>query len=140
MASTGGSGTAGKRSAGGAKTTKRARPATAKATTAKATGARATGAKATAAKTKGPEKSGQPDPGSATPEAAALAQLTAALVAARDGDFKTRVPVRGPGAEAAAAFNELAARNEHLAKELERVRRVVGREGRLSERLAARAG
>ncbi|HEX2174623.1 MAG TPA: HAMP domain-containing protein [Nocardioidaceae bacterium] len=73
--------------------------------------------------------------GKASPEAVALAELTAALVAARDGDFHTRLPVRGPGAEAAIVFNELAARNEHLAKELERVRRVVGRDGRLNERL-----
>ena len=126
MASTGASGTAGKRSVGGTTTAKRSRPATAKAKgPQKAKGSE---------KATGSQKSGRADAGS-TPEAAALAQLTAALVAARDGDFKTRVPVRGPGAEAAAAFNELAARNEHLAKELERVRRVVGREGRLSERL-----
>jgi HAMP domain-containing protein/signal transduction histidine kinase/DNA-binding response OmpR family regulator len=75
-----------------------------------------------------------------SPEALALAELTAALAAARDGDFRTRLPVRGPGAEAAVVFNELAARNEHLAKELERVRRVVGREGRLGERLRPSPG
>ncbi|MDQ4008723.1 MAG: HAMP domain-containing protein, partial [Actinomycetota bacterium] len=64
-----------------------------------------------------------------------MAKLTEALTAIRDGDFSTRLPVRGPLAEAAAVFNEVAARNEHLAKELERARRVVGREGRLTERL-----
>jgi HAMP domain-containing protein/signal transduction histidine kinase/DNA-binding response OmpR family regulator len=73
-------------------------------------------------------------------EAVALAELTAALAAVRDGDFRTRLPVRGPGAEAAIVFNELAARNEHLAKELERVRRVVGRDGRLNERLRPSTG
>jgi HAMP domain-containing protein/signal transduction histidine kinase/DNA-binding response OmpR family regulator len=137
MASTGASGTAGNRSAGGAKTTKRGRSATTRATGAKTTATTATTATTRAQRA---AKPGRPDPGSATPEAVALEQLTAALVAARDGDFRTRVPVRGAGAEAAAAFNELAARNEHLAKELARVRRVVGREGRLSERLRPGAG
>jgi HAMP domain-containing protein/signal transduction histidine kinase/CheY-like chemotaxis protein len=96
--------------------------ATARAATSRSTAASATGTPPSA-------------DGAGSVEALALAELTAALAAVRDGDFKTRLNVRGPGAEAAIVFNELAARNEHLAKELERVRRVVGRDGRLNERL-----
>ena len=46
-------------------------------------------------------------------------------------------PCAGDGvmAEIAAAFNEVADRNSHLTAELRRVRRVVGREGKLTERL-----
>ncbi|MGH3367178.1 MAG: HAMP domain-containing protein, partial [Nocardioidaceae bacterium] len=76
-----------------------------------------------------------------SPEADALAQLTAALAAVRDGDFRTRLRVRsGPLTEAAVVFNELVARNEHMTKELERVRRVVGRDGRVTERLRPSPG
>ncbi len=74
------------------------------------------------------------------PEAAAWPQLMEALAALRDGHFDTRIRARtGPLAEAAPIFNELAARNEHLAKELERVGQRVGRDGRLTERLRPRA-
>ncbi|MCD0484708.1 HAMP domain-containing protein [Streptacidiphilus sp. ASG 303] len=60
----------------------------------------------------------------------------------RDGNFRRRLTVPGDGvmAEIAAVFNEVAERNQHLTGELARVRRVVGREGRLSERLEAGAG
>ncbi|MFC8454383.1 HAMP domain-containing protein [Kitasatospora sp. NPDC057223] len=60
----------------------------------------------------------------------------------RDGNFKRRLPVPGDGplAEIAAVFNEVAERNQHLTGELARVRRAVGREGRLSERLETGAG
>ena len=65
-----------------------------------------------------------------------LEQLLAALQAARDGDFQLRLPARGRGrgAELNRAFNELAARRESLSKEVARVGRVIGREGRLTER------
>ncbi|MCX0246388.1 HAMP domain-containing protein [Streptomyces drozdowiczii] len=70
-------------------------------------------------------------------EAAALHRLLAGLVAMRDGNFRRRVTVSGEGvmAELAAVFNEVADRNVHLTGELARVRRVVGREGKLTERL-----
>src|SRR5213079_2352973 len=47
-----------------------------------------------------------------------------------------RLPARGRGlgAELNRAFNELAARRESLSKEVARVGRVIGREGRLTER------
>ncbi|MGZ4389671.1 MAG: HAMP domain-containing protein, partial [Gaiellaceae bacterium] len=72
---------------------------------------------------------------------AELEQLLAALNAARDGDFRLRLPVRGKGmsAELTRAFNELANRREALTKEIGRVGRVIGREGRMTER-ASTAG
>ncbi|WP_257577845.1 HAMP domain-containing protein, partial [Streptomyces sp. JJ38] len=59
----------------------------------------------------------------------------------RDGNFRKRLTVAGDGpmAEISAIFNEVADRNLHLANEISRVRRVVGREGRLTERLEAGA-
>ncbi|MFF7341397.1 HAMP domain-containing protein [Streptomyces sp. NPDC008163] len=70
-------------------------------------------------------------------DAAALHRLLTGLVAMRDGNFRRRVTVSGEGvmAELAAVFNEVADRNVHLTGELARVRRVVGREGKLTERL-----
>jgi hypothetical protein len=55
----------------------------------------------------------------------------------RDGNFRRRLTVTGDGlmAEIAAVFNEVADRNRHLTGELARVRRVVGREGKLSVRV-----
>ncbi|OKI60832.1 histidine kinase [Streptomyces sp. MJM1172] len=55
----------------------------------------------------------------------------------RDGNFRKRLTVSGDGvmAEIAAVYNEVADRNLHLTGELSRVRRMVGREGKLSERL-----
>ena len=41
----------------------------------------------------------------------------------------------GPMAELAAVYNEVADRNLHLTGQLSRVRRVVGREGKLTERM-----
>ncbi|MEU9116859.1 HAMP domain-containing protein [Streptomyces sp. NPDC048483] len=70
-------------------------------------------------------------------DTAALNRLLVALVAMRDGNFRKRLTVNGEGvmAEIAAVFNEVADRNLHLTGELARVRRVVGREGKLTERL-----
>ncbi|MFD7980994.1 HAMP domain-containing protein, partial [Streptomyces sp. NPDC012637] len=74
-------------------------------------------------------------------DAAALQRLLAALVSMRDGNFRKRLTVSGDGvmAEIAAVFNEVADRQSHLTGEFARVRRVVGREGKLSERLEAGA-
>ncbi|QOV35131.1 HAMP domain-containing protein [Streptomyces ferrugineus] len=70
-------------------------------------------------------------------DTAALNRLLAALVAMRDGNFRKRLTVSGDGvmSEIAAVFNEVADRNLHLTGELARVRRMVGREGKLTERL-----
>ncbi|WP_330173309.1 HAMP domain-containing protein [Streptomyces sp. NBC_01498] len=70
-------------------------------------------------------------------DAAELNRLLTALVAMRDGNFRKRLTVSGDDvmAEIAAVFNEVADRNLHLTGELARVRRMVGREGKLTERL-----
>ncbi|MGC5625550.1 HAMP domain-containing protein [Streptomyces albidoflavus] len=70
-------------------------------------------------------------------DAAQLQRLKSALAAMRDGNFRRRLTVTGDGvmAEVAALFNEVADRNLHLTGELSRVRRTVGREGKLTERL-----
>src|SRR5437588_621161 len=72
---------------------------------------------------------------------AELEELLGALAAARDGDFALRLPARGTGigADLRRAFNEVADRREAVAKEITRVGRAIGREGRLTER-ASRAG
>ncbi|MBT2401683.1 HAMP domain-containing protein [Streptomyces sp. ISL-100] len=70
-------------------------------------------------------------------DTAALNRLLQALVTMRDGNFRKRLTVSGDGvmAEIAAVFNEVADRNLHLTGEIARVRRMVGREGKLAERL-----
>src|SRR5712691_1819744 len=72
---------------------------------------------------------------------AELERLLAALEAARDGDFRVRLPVTGKGiaADIHRAFNELADRREAFSKEVARVGRAIGREGRLTERAHAPA-
>jgi HAMP domain-containing protein/signal transduction histidine kinase/CheY-like chemotaxis protein len=72
-------------------------------------------------------------------DTAALAKLLGALTAMRDGNFRKRLPASGDDAmaEIALVFNEVADRNQHLTGELARVRRVVGRDGKLTERLEA---
>ncbi|MFJ4918253.1 HAMP domain-containing protein [Streptomyces sp. NPDC088725] len=70
-------------------------------------------------------------------DSAELSRLLTALVSMRDGNFRKRLTVAGDDvmAEIAAVFNEVADRNLHLTGELARVRRMVGREGKLTERL-----
>ena len=65
-----------------------------------------------------------------------LKRLVEALRAAKNGDFSARFSAAtdsGLG-EVAVAFNELAERQERFAFELQRVSRVIGREGRMTER------
>ncbi|MFG2307063.1 HAMP domain-containing protein [Streptomyces sp. NPDC048566] len=78
-----------------------------------------------------------PKGGTTEVDTAALNRMLAALVSMRDGNFRKRLTVSGDGvmSEIAAVFNEVADRNLHLTGELSRVRRVVGREGKLTERL-----
>ncbi|MFD7445520.1 HAMP domain-containing protein [Streptomyces sp. NPDC059909] len=85
----------------------------------------------------GQSRKNQPRGGTTAVDTAALNRLLSALVAMRDGNFRKRLTVSGDGvmAEIAAVFNEVADRNLHLTGELARVRRVVGREGKLTERL-----
>ena len=66
----------------------------------------------------------------------ALRQLEQALVKAARGDFRGRLPAKTDDAlgRVEAAYNELAARNAALEAELVRVARIIGREGRMTER------
>jgi HAMP domain-containing protein/signal transduction histidine kinase/CheY-like chemotaxis protein len=65
-----------------------------------------------------------------------LEEILDALVAARDGDFSRRLSRRRRGllGEIAAAYNELVSMNASMEKELGRMRRVIGREGRMDQR------
>ncbi|MFE8013256.1 HAMP domain-containing protein [Streptomyces antibioticus] len=78
-----------------------------------------------------------PRGGTTVVDTAALNRLLAALVSMRDGNFRKRLTVSGDGvmSEISAVFNEVADRNLHLTGEVSRVRRMVGREGKLTERL-----
>ncbi len=69
-------------------------------------------------------------------DARALDELVDALDAARRGDFSVRLSRRRKGAlgEVAASFNDLVEHNERMTKELVRIARVIGREGRMTER------
>jgi len=74
---------------------------------------------------------------------AELRKLLAALKAARAGDFDARIETGQGGVvgELAEAFNKLAERRSALTDELQRVARVVNREGRFTERASLpRAG
>src|SRR5256886_13103889 len=63
--------------------------------------------------------------------------LLQTLVAFRAGDFSARMPETGTGVpgKIAEVLNEVIARDERVSKELARLRRVVGKEGRLTQRL-----
>ena len=66
-----------------------------------------------------------------------LYSLRDALRAARQGDFGVRLPIEGGDGvldEIAQAFNALSEQHDAFARELDRVRHVVGVEGKLSER------
>jgi len=65
-----------------------------------------------------------------------LKRLLAALTAFKRGDFSARLPDEwtGVAGKVAETFNEVIATNERMAQELERVGRVVGKEGRIKQR------
>ena len=67
---------------------------------------------------------------------AVLEQILAALTAAGEGDFSKRLSTRRKGVvgEIGRAYNALVARNAEMEKELARMRRVIGREGRMDQR------
>jgi signal transduction histidine kinase/HAMP domain-containing protein/DNA-binding response OmpR family regulator len=108
------------------------------ATQAGAVGARQTakGARSTAARGGGSAPPG--GHGRDDAELALLEDLLSALRAARAGDFSARVHTRRGGllGELVTEFNELTATNRRMAKELVRVGRIIGREGRMTERAA----
>ncbi|WP_372443043.1 HAMP domain-containing protein [Actinomadura barringtoniae] len=66
-----------------------------------------------------------------------LAPLLKALAAVRDGRLETELDIPGDGAvaEAAALLTEIQGNGAHLASGLSKVRREIGREGHLAERV-----
>src|SRR5262245_1696484 len=68
----------------------------------------------------------------------AMTALLAALTALRKGKSGVRLPLEwtGVAGKVADAFNEVVELNERMAEELARLSRVVGKEGRISQRLS----
>ncbi|MGZ4640994.1 MAG: HAMP domain-containing protein, partial [Blastococcus sp.] len=65
-----------------------------------------------------------------------LVELAQALAQVRRGQFDVRLARReGPASEVVEQFNELVALQERQGRDLLRISRVVGRDGRMSERL-----
>ena len=64
-----------------------------------------------------------------------LRHLLRALTAARDGDFSVRLPSDLAGVEGKIAdvFNDIMLSNQRMADELERMSRVVGKEGKIQQ-------
>src|SRR3979411_1742041 len=63
-------------------------------------------------------------------------QLLAALSAFKRGDFSVRLPDDWTGmpGKIADTFNEVIGLNQRMARELDRIGQVVGKEGRISQR------
>src|SRR6266550_247263 len=63
-------------------------------------------------------------------------QMLTVLTAFKKGDFTVRLPLdwNGTAGKIADAFNDVVERNERMSKELERISRAVGKEGRISQR------
>ncbi|HEY5706711.1 MAG TPA: HAMP domain-containing protein [Terrimicrobiaceae bacterium] len=66
------------------------------------------------------------------------ANLLRAILTFRAGDFSVRLPIKWKGVQAkiADAFNEVVAMSERRARQTAHVARVVGKEGRLQQRIA----
>src|SRR5262252_5630685 len=64
-------------------------------------------------------------------------RLLAALLALRDGNFSLRLPadLTGVDGKIADTFNDIAAISERRSKETARVSRMVGKEGKLKQRM-----
>src|SRR5579872_1303305 len=64
--------------------------------------------------------------------------LLMTLRAIRKGDFSARMPAQSGGvaAEIADVLNDIVETNQRLALELSRISRVVGKEGRLAQRMS----
>ena len=69
---------------------------------------------------------------------AELKQLLATLTAFKRGDFSVRLPEdwTGLAGKVADTFNDVIGANERMSRELERIGRVVGKEGRISQRIS----
>ncbi|MBI1912230.1 MAG: HAMP domain-containing protein, partial [Deltaproteobacteria bacterium] len=63
-----------------------------------------------------------------------IPRLLKALKAARDGDFTVRLPVEDGLGEIAEVFNEFVGLNQGFSSEISRVSKIIGEEGKLTER------
>src|SRR5258706_1510324 len=65
-------------------------------------------------------------------------RMLATMVAFRDGNFSVRLPSdwEGIDGQIAAAFNQALSHEDQLSREVERLSRIVGREGRLTQRMS----
>src|SRR5215467_13066172 len=65
-------------------------------------------------------------------------RILAVMVAFRDGNFSVRLPSDWEGIDGriAAAFNQAISHEDHLSREMARLSRTVGREGRLKQRMS----
>src|SRR5438270_7275065 len=72
----------------------------------------------------------------AAPLAVDNATLLTALIALKKGDFSVRLPVEwtGVAGKVADTFNEVVELNQRMATELDRLSRVVGKEGKITQR------
>ncbi|MBC7834241.1 MAG: hypothetical protein H7Y88_03960, partial [Phycisphaerales bacterium] len=75
----------------------------------------------------------------AAPDTLDTTQLLQALVALKKGDFSVRLPVSWTGAagKIADTLNDVIELNEKMARELERLTVVVGKEGKINQRLSS---
>jgi len=101
-----------------------------------AIGAASANGSAVAASTQQPQGAG-PAPELSEAESAELRELLHALQAMRVGDFSVRMAGDRIGimGKVADTFNEIVAANERIARQLERVGQVVGREGKTRQRV-----
>jgi HAMP domain-containing protein/signal transduction histidine kinase/PleD family two-component response regulator len=85
-----------------------------------------------------PDPPADGDGGGGTRDELALEEILRVLTAARDGDFSIRLRARRRDVigDVQQRCNELIALNGRMAKELARVSRVIGREGRMTERVS----
>src|SRR5437762_575971 len=79
------------------------------------------------------QRTNRPRPNGSEPDAK---QLLAALMAFKRGDFSARLPDDWTGVtgKIADTFNDVITTTQRMTQELERIRRVVGKEGRITQR------
>jgi HAMP domain-containing protein/signal transduction histidine kinase/CheY-like chemotaxis protein len=114
-----------------------ARKATSKAAFAKTRTARSNGADGARAKANGAAaKKAATSANGAAPSEDALQDLLEALIAARKGDFSQRMSIRQKGLmrDIAINYNELIEAQTRVTKEFGRLAKIIGREGRMTER------
>src|SRR4051812_28249473 len=75
-------------------------------------------------------------PANAQPDQLDCNRLLGALMAIKRGDFTARLPDdwTGMAGKIADTFNDVVRTNERMTRELKRIRHVVGKEGRITQR------